>query len=204
MRKFWIVPLLVLFGCQPAAEQASPAAESTEEASENEAAPRIYEKEGDVDGISYRIRFETLEWDPSRHSIGGSPEGIENVDGRWPYGLQGSAPDDEIVAMSVEWDGQEIDIPERYWSDCFNPFPDAEPEADQITIPVPTEDGGLILNMVLGSGSARYAVSWKLQMNGRHERRLAEDQASIDDMNAANFEVRPLDEEIWKFAEILR
>jgi len=87
------------------------------------------------------------------------------VDGKKPYGIEGSPPLTETVGMSVSVGARQVAIPREYWRDCFN-----IDEQCQIWLWY-KPDGRLVRFKILASdGAGTYRGIWTLRSDGRVQR----------------------------------
>ncbi len=68
-----------------------------------------------------RVIFSTKPFQRSNHKITGDDKYQTKVDGRLAIGTDGNIPSVEIASMKLYFDGKEMKIPSRLYSDCYEP-----------------------------------------------------------------------------------
>lgn len=111
----------------------------------------------------------TKKFDPSRHSVKLKKVGellVTTVDGRVALGTDGGTPFVEIESLRIFFDGREVRVPRRLYSDCFNPG-----TGDRHVAVKYGEDTRSVFVFMNGSdGAGVYDVVWVLRSDGRHSR----------------------------------
>jgi len=91
---------------------------------------------------------------------------VTKVDGREPLGVDGTVPRIEIESMVVFFDGRKIAIPQRFYSDCYNPNLGKNYFATKLN----GEGDSLLVFMAGSDGAGGYEVMWVLRKDGHHSR----------------------------------
>ena len=116
-------------------------------------------------GIGVRVVITNAPFDPSKHKVGYDPNIGNLVDGRLAYGAE-AVPRTRIKSIGVHFDGRRVNIPRRFFADCYDP--NLEPEYVKLRF---ARDLQTIFVTMLGAdGAGAYIVVWHLRRNGRHTR----------------------------------
>lgn len=91
---------------------------------------------------------------------------VIKIDGRIPLGTDGDLPQVEIVSLRFFFNGKEVAVPSRLYSDCYNP------NLSKDSARVRFSDGGegVFVLMNGSDGAGVYDVIWVLRADGRHSR----------------------------------
>ncbi|MDQ1639565.1 MAG: hypothetical protein QOF62_2904 [Pyrinomonadaceae bacterium] len=88
------------------------------------------------------------------------------IDGRPPLGANGGIPSTEIRSMFVTFDGLRIEVPARFYSDCYNP----NFQKDYWGTKLSDDGNSLLIFMAGGQGKGLYQVIWILRKDRQHAR----------------------------------
>jgi len=121
-----------------------------------------------------RIIFETKLFDARKHKIGRTRDCI-TIDGRVPLGTDCNIPQIEIASMRFFFDGNEIQIPKKLYSDCYTPpyFKDYKRRGwidKYLQIKFSDDFTHVFVFLSAGDGAGVYDVIWVLSKDGRHTR----------------------------------
>ena len=121
-----------------------------------------------------RVLFTTSVFHPAQHKIVQSKNCV-TIDGHVPLGTDCGVPKVEISAMRLFWDGKEVPIPRRYYSDCYSPpfFKDYQEKGIMdryLTIKFSDKSEAVFVFLHAGDGAGVYDVIWVLRKDGTHNR----------------------------------
>src|SRR5205085_7956636 len=97
------------------------------------------------------------------------------IDGREPLGTDCGIPRTEITEIKLYFDGIEIKVPRRLYSDCFEP-PFSQKAIDEkyinkyFAIRIGDDLQSAFAFMSGGDGAGSYQVVWVFKKDGRHAR----------------------------------
>jgi hypothetical protein len=140
-----------------------------------------------------RIIFESKLLDPRKHKIRESG-GCVTIDGHLPLGTDCGMPQVEIASMRFFFDGKEIPIPRKLYSDCYSP-PYFKTYSDRgwidkyLNIKFSDDLRSVFLFLAAGDGAGVYDAIWVLRKDGTHTRFTN----SGGDCSFLNFECTPND-----------
>jgi hypothetical protein len=98
-------------------------------------------------------------------SKGVSPP-VTKIDGRDPLGVDATIPRVEIESILFSFDGMQVRVPRRLYSDCYNPNFGKGYLATKLG-----DDGESLIVFMAGSDAAGgYQVIWVLRKDGHHAR----------------------------------
>jgi len=128
-----------------------------------------------------RIVFKTKPFQSSNHAItladqrylkrhqttlSGTAALVTKIDGRDPLGVDGTIPRVEIRSVLLSFDGVQVQVPRRLYSDCYNPNFGKNYLATKFG-----DDGeSLLVFMAGGDAAGSYQVIWVLRKDGHHSR----------------------------------
>jgi hypothetical protein len=138
-----------------------------------------------------RLVFTTKRFRPAQHRLARSKTCV-TIDGHVPLGTDCGVPQVEISAMRLFWDGKEISIPRRFYSDCYSPpfFKDYQAKGIMdryLAIKFGDKTKAVFVFLHAGDGAGVYDVIWVLRKNGRHVRFTD----GGGDCSFLNFDCRP-------------
>jgi len=113
--------------------------------------------------------LKTKAFDRSKHKVRMEKDGdglVTMIDGRTAYGTDASIPGVEIESLKLHFNGREIPIPRKLYSDCFNP----STEGSSLAVKFSDDSQSVFVFMHGGDGAGVYDVIWVLRMDGRHSR----------------------------------
>jgi hypothetical protein len=116
-----------------------------------------------------RLVITTKAFLSSAHQIqseGNTSSLVAKIDGNEPLGVDGGMPEVEIDTMTVFFDGKRIDVPRKWYVDCY------EPDLDKNHFIIQLDDSATaLLVFMLGSdATGNYQVLWILRKDGHHSR----------------------------------
>ena len=121
---------------------------------------------------SHRARsvFSVSPFESTKHKVFIRRDNETIVDGRPAFGTDGNIPSREITAIKFYIDREDIRIPRRFYTDCFEPFFGRHFSFDL------SGDGATAIIWMHGSDAAfSYTVKWLFKKNGRHKRDAYQD-----------------------------
>ncbi len=110
----------------------------------------------------------TKVFDRSTHKVAIVRQGdshVTNVDGRRALGTDASIPNFEIDSMKFYFDGKEIPVSRRLYSDCFDPH-----VKGGLSLKFGDDLQSLFVFMQGSDGAGFYDVIWVLRKDRRHAR----------------------------------
>jgi hypothetical protein len=121
-----------------------------------------------------RLTFTTKVFEPSHHRISRSKT-CTIIDGRKPLGTDCGLPKVEITVMKFSWNGKQIPIPRRFYSDCYQPpfFKDYQTRGvmkNYLAIKFSDDMKAVFVFLHGGDGAGVYDVVWVLRRDGNHAR----------------------------------
>ena len=140
----------------------------------------VIDPEGTADFVETKGRnhaklvFTTKRFEPSRHRIRQSKTCVM-IDGRKPLGTDCGLPNVEISSMRLFWNGSEVAIPRRFYSDCYSPpfFKDYKNRGwmkNYLAIRFSDDARAVFVFLHAGDGAGVYDVVWTLGRGGNHSR----------------------------------
>jgi hypothetical protein len=118
---------------------------------------------------SATLILKTKAFDPSRHRTRlkmFGELGLTTVDGRVALGAESGTPGVEIESFRLIFDGKELRVPRRLYSDCFNPSTDPS----SLVLKFGQDTRSVFVFMTGSDGAGVYDVVWVLRKDGRHSR----------------------------------
>lgn len=112
------------------------------------------------------VIFHARAFDPSKHKVAKARDHQTIVDGKLAHGTDGNIPKLEIGAIKLFFDGTEVAVPRKLYSDCFEPNLDD----DSLTIRFGRDFQSLIVTMSGSDGAGGYEVVWRFRKTGYHSR----------------------------------
>jgi hypothetical protein len=113
--------------------------------------------------------LKTKDFDSSKHRVRLGKVGellVTRVDGRVALGTDGGMPAVEIESFRFFFDGREVPVPRRLYSDCFNP----STQAGGLALKFGQDAQSVFVFMQGSDGAGVYDVVWVLRRDGRHSR----------------------------------
>ena len=125
-------------------------------------------------GHTAKIVFATRLFDARKHKIRRVGTCI-TIDGRRPLGTDCNMPQVEIASMKFFFDGKEIPVPARLYSDCYTPPPFKEYKKrgwvnKYLNVKLSDDLERVFVFLAAGDGAGVYDVIWVLSKDGRHTR----------------------------------
>jgi len=115
-----------------------------------------------------RIIFCTKQFELNKHNIVRDKKlhYVKLIDGCFPLGTDGNLPQIEIESINLEWNGEIIQIPKKFYKDCF------EPAFSEKRMKIFFDDFNCnILVFMQGSENAgSYQVLWVFNKDQKHMR----------------------------------
>jgi hypothetical protein len=115
-------------------------------------------------GHSAKVIFRIEAFDPTK-KVSYDPKIGNTVNGQKVYGAE-STPEAEIASVKLFFDGRQIKIPGRLYSDCYDPNLRDNP----LTIRFGRDFQTVRVSMGGSDGAGGYRVTWVFRTNGRHTR----------------------------------
>jgi len=139
---------------------------------------------------SAKLIFTSRIFVPSAHRIVRTKNCV-TIDGRKPIGTDCGVPGVEIASMRLFFDGEEIVIPKRLYSDCYEPprFGEFKEGSKNNNVAIKFSDDlkAVFVFMAGSDGAGVYDAIWILRKDGRHSRFTN----SGGDCRFLNFDCRP-------------
>jgi hypothetical protein len=137
-----------------------------------------------------KLILTTRNFVPSAHKIVRTKDCL-TIDGRRPIGTDCTVPGAEIASMRLFFDGKEIFIPKRLYSDCYQPPRFGESREDwknsYVALKLSDDLNAVFVFMAASDGAGVYDAIWILRKDGRHSRFTN----SGGDCTFLNFDCRP-------------
>ena len=115
-------------------------------------------------GHSAKVIFHIKAFDPTK-KVSYDPNIGNTVNGQKAYGAE-STPEAEIASLKLFFDGVQMKIPRRLYSDCYDPNLRENP----LTIRFGRDFQTVRVSMGGSDGAGGYRVTWVFRKNGRHTR----------------------------------
>jgi hypothetical protein len=116
------------------------------------------------------VIFHTRAFEPSKHRVTKARNYQTIVDGRLARGTDGNVPNIEIESIKLLFDGTEVTIPRKQYSDCFEP----SLEGSSLAIRFGRDFRSMIVTMSGSDGAGSYEVVWRFWKNGYHSRSFSQ------------------------------
>ena len=140
----------------------------------------VIDPEGTADFVETRndhrakLAFTTRLFELARHRISHRKSCVI-IDGRRPLGTDCGLPKVEISSMKLFWDGRQIAIPRRLYSDCYSPpyFKDYKKRGwmkNYLSIRFSDDMKAVFVFLHAGDGAGVYDVVWVFRKDGNHSR----------------------------------
>ena len=111
------------------------------------------------------IVIRNARFDSSKHEVAYDRNIGSLVDGRKAFGVE-SIPKTQIKSIEFYFDGKQIKVPRRLYSDCYNP--NLEPQYVKMNFGTDSQHVRVVMWGADGAGA--YGVVWRLRKDGKHSR----------------------------------
>jgi len=163
--------------------------------------PVTAQYEGKVNDGHYEIVIRTAPFEASRHVVTRSGYDTK-VDGRYAIGTDQTLPQEEIVEFLFRWDNADIEVPPRFWSDCYHPFNGNA--TDRIVVRKGPDPNSVYLLLGGSDAAGTYGAIWILRKNGKHERLVSNEEDPVNDLLDAIDGDESFDLGLWKDADVVK
>lgn len=116
-------------------------------------------------GHTAKVVFKARPFERSRHIVT-RKQGCPIIDGRQPLGTDCNIPRVEIESINFFFDGKRVAVPQKLYSDCYEPTFDAR----NLAIKIGDDLQSVFVFMHGSDGAGVYDVAWVLRKNGQHAR----------------------------------